>query len=86
MAEFKLPLPFVKEIDIMAYCNCPNCFETYDGESKPLVCKKCGFPFKGNNENDKEYIRLFATYSNKPTEELEKIIEYAKFLLYMRDN
>lgn len=57
----------------MAYCNCPNCYEVYE-DGKPKVCKKCGFPFKGNNENDKEYIRLFATYSNKPTEELEKII------------
>ena len=57
----------------MAYCNCPNCFETYEGV-KPNVCKKCGFPFKGNNENDKEYIRLFAMFNSKPTEELEAII------------
>ena len=57
----------------MAYCNCPNCYETYEGV-KPKVCKKCGFPFKGSNENDKEYIRLFAMFNSKPTEELEAII------------
>ena len=57
----------------MAYCNCPNCFEIYD-EEKPRICIKCGFPFNGLNENNKEYIRLFREYSNKPTEELETII------------
>ena len=58
----------------MAYCNCPNCFETYDSESKPMACKKCGFPFKGNNENDKEYVRLYSMFNSKSTEELETII------------
>lgn len=57
----------------MAYCNCPNCYEVYEG-NKPKICRKCGFPFKGNNENDKEYIRLFAMFNSQPTEELETII------------
>ncbi len=57
----------------MAYCNCPNCYEVYEGD-KPRVCKKCGFPFKGDNENDKEYVRLFAMFNRKPTEELKTII------------
>lgn len=57
----------------MAYYNCPNCYEVYEG-NKPKICRKCGFPFKGNNENDKEYIRLFAMFNSKPTEELETII------------
>lgn len=56
----------------MAYCNCPNCYEVYDSD-KPKVCKKCGFPFKGTNESDKEYIRLFAMFNSKTTEELETI-------------
>lgn len=58
----------------MAYGNCPNCYEVYEGDTKPRMCKKCGFPFKGSNENNKEYIRLFATLNTKPTEELEAII------------
>lgn len=57
----------------MAYSNCPNCFEVYDGE-KPRVCKKCGLPFNGNSENNKEYVRLFAMFNSKTTEELEAII------------
>ena len=57
----------------MAYCNCPNCNEVYEGD-KPRVCKKCGFPFKGSNASDKEYIRLFVLFNSKPTEELETII------------
>lgn len=56
----------------MAYCNCPNCYEVYEGD-KPKVCKKCGFPFNGSNESDKEYIRLFAMFNSKTTEELETI-------------
>ena len=58
----------------MGYCNCPNCYEVFDGDLKPNMCKKCGFPFKGRNENNKEYIRLFATFNTKSTEELEAII------------
>ena len=58
----------------MAYCNCPNCYEVYEGDDKPKICKKCGFPFKDSNENDKEYIRLFAMFNSKSTEELETII------------
>lgn len=63
----------------MAYCNCPNCYEIYEGDVKPKVCKKCGFPFKGYNENNKEYIRLFAVFNNKPTEELEIIINSEEY-------
>lgn len=58
----------------MAYCNCPNCYEVYDESSKPMMCKKCGFPFNDSNENDKEYLRLFGMFNTKTTEELETII------------
>lgn len=57
----------------MADNKCPNCYEIY-GTVKPRICKKCGFPFKGNNENDSEYLRTYAWFNSKTTEELKAII------------